>query len=158
MLTKHMRLGRDPVTSTAKNGSLMSIVTACYDVYRNKETKPQWVSIIAFDKNAERLQKYGKSGSIMKFSGEVFVDEYTKNDGSKGASLNMIDAVVAFSEVNTSKTDGAEKTSETKTAKSTAVSPVTPASKSAAVVNTLEDDLQDPESMFASMFGDEETA
>lgn len=101
MFVKHMRLGRDPEMKTTQKGTKVVNISAVYDTYVNGENVPTWVNISLFDKQAEFLTKYGKKGYVFKFSGDIWLNEFERQDGTKGKGLNMVADSVKFSEVRT---------------------------------------------------------
>ena len=82
-------LGRDAEIKYTPKGSAVLTMSVPDKVYANGEQKTQWVKVVVFGAQAERLEPYLKKGSGVSVSGELNLNEYVKKDGEKAASLEL---------------------------------------------------------------------
>ena len=88
MLTKLVRIGRDAeLRFTPANKPVINL--ACvYDIGWGENKKSQWIDVTIWGKQAESLAQYLLKGKqIVIYADDIELEEYQKNDGSKGSKL-----------------------------------------------------------------------
>jgi single-strand DNA-binding protein len=83
------RLARDPELKTTNSGTSLVSVTIPVETGWGDNKLTTWWRVVMFGKRAEVVAKHLRKGKWATFTGEVSVREYTKKDGSKGASAEM---------------------------------------------------------------------
>lgn len=100
-------LGRDPEMRYTQNSTAVTTLNiATNSVYTDKSgqkvKKTVWFRVSAWGKQAESCNNYLKKGSMVLVEGEISADEdgnpklFTRNDGSTGASYEVMAKTVRF--------------------------------------------------------------
>ena len=109
------RLTRDPEVRQTTGNEPMTIARYTLAVDRRKarnadgHTEADFISCVAFGKNAEFAEKYLKQGTKIALNGRIQTGSYTNRDGKK---VHTTDVVVESQEFAESKGDKAEKKEE----------------------------------------------
>jgi single-stranded DNA-binding protein len=99
------RLGGAPRDIVTKTGKTMAVASLAVDVVErgNDDPQPEWLGIVAFGANADRLLKHGK-GDLISVSGRVQRSVWTK-DGERHSQLQIVvDALVSARTARPSQT------------------------------------------------------
>ena len=100
------RLGRSADLTTSKNGtSILKFSVATDQGYGDNKTTT-WVNCAMFGDRGTRLAEYLTKGKKVAVVGELSLREYTKRDGTNGASLDMAVSNLEFAD---SKQDGQDE-------------------------------------------------
>jgi single-strand DNA-binding protein len=88
------RLGRDPKAGTTKTGKPMVTASIAVDVGKSpEEEQTLWVTLLAFDRHAEQLQRH-QAGDMVGAMGKLTRSKYTGTDGQERESWGlMVDAL-----------------------------------------------------------------
>lgn len=87
--------GKDPEIATVKGDKKVAKFGLAVNEYSKNEKgenvqNTTWFNIVAWDKNAENIGKYLKKGGKILVEGRLVVREYTKDDGVKGKSVEVM--------------------------------------------------------------------
>lgn len=102
----HGRLTRDPEVRNAQTGNDETMTIARYTIAvdrRNGKSEADFISCVAFGKNAEFAGKYMKKGAEFVVSGRIQTGSYTNKDGQK---VYTTDVVIETQEFCGSKAEG----------------------------------------------------
>ncbi len=91
------RLSKDPQTRTTASGKPMAIATLAVDATPNNADTEEtlWVSILAFGRQAETLERHRK-GEMIAVTGRMTQSRWTGQDGQERTGLNLIaDTIVS---------------------------------------------------------------
>lgn len=89
-ITIHGRIGSEPELRFSGSGTAV-LKFAVVDTYmKNNEKKNTWHNIVVFGKLAENVANSATKGTTVIVSGRMEQDEYTKKDGTKGKSVQVI--------------------------------------------------------------------
>ena len=96
------RLTRDPEIRYAQDNSLpVARFTIAVDRRFKRDNSQQtadFISCVAFGKTAEFFEKYMKQGTKVCLEGRIQTNSFTKQDGSKGYSTDVVVENVEFAE------------------------------------------------------------
>ena len=96
------RLTRDPEIRSAQDNSLpVARFTLAVDRRFKRDNSQQtadFISCVAFGKTAEFFEKYMKQGTKVCLEGRIQTNSYTKQDGSKAYSTDVVVENVEFAE------------------------------------------------------------
>ena len=96
------RLTRDPEIRYAQDNSLpVARFTIAVDRRFKRDNSQQtadFISCVAFGKTAEFFEKYMKQGTKVCLEGRIQTNSYTKQDGSKAYSTDVVVENVEFAE------------------------------------------------------------
>jgi len=84
------RLAKDPESRTTNSGTQMTTCTIPVDTGWGDSKATTWWRVTIFGKRADVVAKHLRKGKWVTFSGPVSVREYTKKDGTKGFSAEMV--------------------------------------------------------------------
>lgn len=107
------RLTRDPEVKYQDTGSCISRFTLAVDRRFKKEgdeVTADFISIVAFSKTAEFIEKYFRKGSKIVIEGRIQTGSYTNSDNQKVYTTAVIAENVEFAESKKSNTDAAAST------------------------------------------------
>ena len=96
------RLTRDPEIRYTEMGKCIARYTLAVD-RRGKEQAADFITCVAFEKNAEFAEKYLKKGTKIAVTGRLRTGSYEKDDGTK---VYTTDVIVSTHEFAESKKDG----------------------------------------------------
>lgn len=85
------------------------------------EQTADFPSIVAFGKTAEFLEKYGKKGQRFDIRGRLQTGSYTKEDGSKVYTTDVVVEQIEFSKGNPKENGGTSSSAPTSAPADTAV-------------------------------------
>ena len=91
------RLSQDAKPIQTKTGKAMSVTSLAVNlpIAKSEETVTQWFNVIAFNKQAEALQRCQK-GDLVGLSGRVQANTFTDRNGEDKTQLQLIaDSVVS---------------------------------------------------------------
>lgn len=83
------RIGRDGELRTTPKGDQVLSFPVAVDSGFGQNKKTTWPRVQVWGKRAESLAQYVIKGNQIGVSGEVTLTEYTKQDGTKGVSLDV---------------------------------------------------------------------
>ncbi|MCI0654450.1 MAG: single-stranded DNA-binding protein, partial [Methylococcaceae bacterium] len=83
------RTGTDPKPGQTKTGKPMCSVSVAVDIGKDSEPETLWVSILAFGKGAEALQRHAK-GDMIAAMGRLSRSHYTGSDGKERESWTLL--------------------------------------------------------------------
>ena len=84
------RLTRDPEIKALQSGTMVANFSLAVDSGFGAKKKTLFFECSAFGSLAERMEKAGvKKGSAIEVNAEFSVEEYPKNDGTKGNKLKL---------------------------------------------------------------------
>ena len=96
------RLTRDPEVrySTGDNATAVARYTLAVDRRRRNdgEQNADFISCVAFDKNAEFAEKYLKQGTKVCVTGRIQTGSYTNKDGAKVYTTDVVIEACEFAE------------------------------------------------------------
>lgn len=95
------RLTKDPEITISK-GSGIKVARFTLAVYRTKEIT-DFIPVVAFDKQADFVEKYFKKGNRVGVVGSINVDSYKDKDGNNRYSTKVLARSTEFCE---SRSDG----------------------------------------------------
>lgn len=75
------RLTRDPELRTTGNGTSVTAFTLAVDRQYGKDKQADFISCVAWKKNAEFVQQYGSKGRMVGLTGSIHTRHYTGKDG-----------------------------------------------------------------------------
>lgn len=75
------RLTRDPELRTTGNGTSVTTFTLAVDRQYGKDKQADFISCVAWKKNAEFVQQYGSKGRMVGLTGSIHTRHYTGKDG-----------------------------------------------------------------------------
>ena len=102
MLIKLVRIGRDAELRSA-NGKPFLSVSVVYDVGYGANKKPQWLNLVMWGAQAEKLHPYLLKGKqIVIRADDIHIEEYNGKSGLKGT-------LIGFDFVQNSSTQEAPK-------------------------------------------------
>lgn len=86
------RLTKDPEVRSTQNGLAVGRYTLAVDrsFKRDEEPTADFISCVAFGKQAEFLQKYCRKGLKLGVTGRIQTGSYTKQDGTKVYTTDVI--------------------------------------------------------------------
>lgn len=93
------RITADPeLRYTTSNKAYSRLTLAVNRNYKNEDgdTPADFISIVAWDKIAEVIEKYLKKGSKIAVSGKIQTGSYDKEDGSRGYLTDVIVSDLEF--------------------------------------------------------------
>lgn len=77
------RLTRDPELRTTGNGTSVTTFTLAVDRQYGKDKQADFISCVAWKKNAEFVQQYGSKGRMVGLTGSIHTRHYTGKDGKE---------------------------------------------------------------------------
>ena len=77
------RLTRDPELRTTGNGTSVTTFTLAVDRQYGKDKQADFISCVAWKKNAEFAQQYGSKGRMVGLTGSIHTRHYTGKDGKE---------------------------------------------------------------------------
>ena len=83
------RLGRDPETRATKTGKPMVTASLAVDVARDGDEETLWVSVMAFGRCAEALERHQK-GDMIGAMGRLTRGHYAGKDGQERESWSLL--------------------------------------------------------------------
>lgn len=87
----HGRVGQEPELKFSSGGSMPILKFSVVDTYgKDDKKKSTWHNIVVFGKLAENVTNTISKGTTVIVVGRLEQDEYTKKDGTKGKSVNVI--------------------------------------------------------------------
>lgn len=90
MFTKLVRIGRDAELRTTQNGKTVLGLSVVYDVGYGENKKSQWLNIVMFGQQAEKVaQHFTKGKQIVVRVDDVHVDEYNGKSSLKGTLVSF---------------------------------------------------------------------
>ena len=95
------RLARDPELRTTGGGQSVCRFSVAVDRRFKRDNSQQtadFISCVAFGKTAEFFEKYMKQGTKVCLEGRIQTNSYTKQDGSKAYSTDVVVENVEFAE------------------------------------------------------------
>lgn len=94
------RLTRDPDVRYANNGTTIARFTLAVNRKFKSESGPDadFPSVVVFGKSAEFVEKYFHKGMKMEVSGRLQTGSYTKEDGTKVYTTDVVAESVEFGE------------------------------------------------------------
>lgn len=100
------RLTRDPEVRYTDNGLSIARVSIAVDrrFKKDGEQSADFPNIVAFGKTAEFIEKWFKKGTKIEVSGRIQTGSYTKEDGTKVYTTDVVAEQVGFAESKTSST------------------------------------------------------
>lgn len=100
------RLTRDPEVRYTDNGLSIARVSIAVDrrFKKDGEQSADFPNIVAFGKTAEFIEKWFKKGTKIEVSGRIQTGSYTKEDGTKVYTTDVVAEQVGFSESKASST------------------------------------------------------
>lgn len=116
-ITIHGRLVRDPELRRTQSGTAVASATvACDRDYKNEngEKDTDFIDVVAWRGTGEFLAKYFRKGQEAIVSGRLQIRKWTDNQGNKRSTAEIVAATVDFCG---SKSDGGERTSNSRTNK-----------------------------------------
>lgn len=93
------RLTRDPETRTGQAGIVTTRFTVAVNrnfVDRNGERGADFISCVAFGKNAENIGRFCKKGMLVSVEGNIRTGSYDQPDGTKRYTTDILCNVVNF--------------------------------------------------------------
>lgn len=84
------RLTRDPETRSANEMSYAKFTLAVDRRSKGETKQADFISCIAFGKTAESLGKYAHQGTKLAVAGRIQTGSYTKNDGTKVYTTDVV--------------------------------------------------------------------
>lgn len=85
------RVGQEPELRFSNGGGTPILKFSVVDTYgRDDKKKSTWHNIVVFGKLAENVANTISKGVTVIIAGRLEQDEYTKKDGTKGKSINVI--------------------------------------------------------------------
>ena len=105
------RLVKDAEVRTSGDTTVARTTIAVDRRYSSQEQKTDFISLVAFNKKAEFLDKYGKKGTKFVIEGEWRTGSYTDKDGNKVYTNDCQINEIEFAE---SKKDGTAAAPEKK--------------------------------------------
>ena len=84
------RLVKDPELVHSKDGYPSARATLAVNYFEKGEQKAYFIPLIFFDKNATNIAQWGHKGTYLLIHGALSTNTYTKQDGSKASSWNVI--------------------------------------------------------------------
>jgi single-strand DNA-binding protein len=103
------RLGKDPEIRSAADGSLVanfSLATSSFG--KDKKEHTEWHRVVAFNKAAEVIQKYCKSGSQVFIEGSLSTEKWTDKQGVERYTTKIIVGRLVLLGKNEKPKDSAE--------------------------------------------------
>ena len=96
------RLARDPEINYSQNGNNTCIAKYTLAVdrrfKRDNEQTADFISCVAFDRNAEFAEKYLKQGTKIAITGRIQTGSYTNKDGNKVYTTDIVVEEQEFAE------------------------------------------------------------
>lgn len=87
----HGRVGQEPELKFSNGGGMPILKFSVVDTYgKDDKKKSTWHNIVVFGKLAENVTNTISKGTTVIVVGRLEQDEYTKKDGTKGKSVNVI--------------------------------------------------------------------
>lgn len=83
------RIGKDPKPGQTKTGKPMCSCSIAVDVGNGEDPQTLWVSVLAFGRLAEALQRYTK-GDMLAAMGKLSRSHYTAADGTERESWTLL--------------------------------------------------------------------
>lgn len=77
------RLTRDPELRTTGNGTSVTTFALAVDRQYGKDKQADFISCVAWKKNAEFVQQYGSKGRLVGLTGSIHTRHYTGKDGKE---------------------------------------------------------------------------
>ena len=88
-LTLIGNVGQDPEMKYVSNGRAVTTFNVAYSYKKQDAEVTTWFRCSAWDKTAEVVNNYVQKGDEVMVMGRVALNQYTKNDGTPGASLEV---------------------------------------------------------------------
>lgn len=89
MFTKLVRIGRDAELRSANNKPMLT-VSVVYDVGWGQNKKAQWLNLVMFGQQAEKVaQHFTKGKQIVARVDDVHIDEYNGKSNLKGTLVSF---------------------------------------------------------------------
>jgi len=105
------RLTRDPEVHYAASGSSITKFTLAVDRrFKSENGKADFPSVVCFGKTAEFVERYISKGTKICLTGRIQTGSYTKEDGTKVYTTDVIAEEVEFAESR--KASGANKSAD----------------------------------------------
>ena len=93
------RLGQDPKRLDTSSGKLMVVASMAVTLPMRDEECTQWISLVAFGKSAEALNRQSKGGDLISVSGRCQINAWGEGDGRKEQLQLVVDTVVSAKSV-----------------------------------------------------------
>jgi single-strand DNA-binding protein len=90
------RLGKDPVSDVTSNGKQYTKFTLAIDQGKNAET--MWLNITCWDKLAETVKKYARTGMLVFVQGKLQMRKYKDKNKANQISIEVIATIVQLLE------------------------------------------------------------
>lgn len=97
------RLTKDPTVTYSTDGKGVARYNVAVDRYKNNET--DFISCVAFGKNAEFAEKYLKKGTKILIEGRILTGDYTNKEGRKIYTTDVVADRHEFVEKKTNELD-----------------------------------------------------
>ncbi len=108
------RAGRDPQTSQTKTEKLMCSLPLAVDIAREREEGTLWISVLAFGRLAEALQRHTQ-GDLIAAMGKLSRSSYTTGDGTIKESWTLVaDSICSAKTVRPGGGKGKRKVADAK--------------------------------------------
>lgn len=96
------RLTKDPEVRASQSGKSMMRCSIAWDTYsKSDDKKPNYLDIIAFDRNAENFAKLCKKGTPVALSGDLVMNQWV--DKQTGGNRYKHELIVGSFDVNFEK-------------------------------------------------------
>lgn len=90
------RLTRDPETRYTQDGMAIARFSLAVDRQTKGEKKADFINILVFGKQAENCEKYLAKGRKVAIEGRIQTGSYTKDDGTKVYTTDVVASRVEF--------------------------------------------------------------
>lgn len=90
------RLTRDPETRYTQEGMAIARFALAVDRQTKGEKKADFINILVFGKQAENCEKYLAKGRKVAIEGRIQTGSYTKDDGTKVYTTDVVASRVEF--------------------------------------------------------------
>lgn len=95
------RLCRNCEVKTTTSGT--QVLRNCIAINRTKEIT-DFINIVAFDKQAEMIEKYFVKGNLIAIQGSIQTNKFQKQDGTQGTNFEVLVRSIAFCDGNKKET------------------------------------------------------
>jgi len=107
------RLTKDPVVNYTQGGTSITKFTLAVDRrFKTESGSADFINIIAFGKTGEFIEKYFHKGDPIGITGRIQTGSYTKQDGTKVYTTDIIAENVEFTPKNAGHTETAKPDEE----------------------------------------------
>lgn len=90
------RLGADPAMKATSNGTEMCTLRLAVDSGYGDKKETAWLHVIVFGKSAVNCERFLKKGSQVGVTGRISTGSYTRQDGTKATTFDIIANQVDF--------------------------------------------------------------